>query len=91
MVRLSRSAFLSWGQRSFFHWLMASSSRSRARPVGRWQVQSSLRRLRHTCETSYRTPHCRSISLAVSVRRNLDDRNKPVLAAPFRTLGAGML
>src|SRR5271170_219536 len=61
---LAERFFLSWGQRTFFHCWMALSSRSRARPVGRWQLQLSLRRMRHTCEGSYRTPCCCSISLA---------------------------
>jgi hypothetical protein len=33
--------------------LIACSSRSRARPVGRWQLQLSLRWIRHTCEESH--------------------------------------
>ena len=61
---LAERFFLSWGQRTFFHCWIACSSRSRARPVGRWQLQLSLRRMRHTCEESYRTPCCCSISLA---------------------------
>src|ERR1700761_8911782 len=61
---LAERFFLSWGQRTFFYCWMALSSRSRARPVGRWQLQLSLRRMRHTCEASYRTPCCCSISLA---------------------------
>jgi len=41
--------FLISGQRLRFHCAMARSSRSRARPVGRWQLQPSCRSSRHTC------------------------------------------
>src|ERR1700686_4281739 len=41
--------FFNSGQRSFFQRWMAFSSRSRARPVGLWQLQPSRRRIFHTC------------------------------------------
>src|ERR1700719_3412231 len=41
--------FFNSGQRSFFHRSIAFSSRSRARPAGRWQLQPSCRRIFHTC------------------------------------------
>ena len=40
--------FLSCGQRTRFQYRMAFSSRSSARPVGRWQLQPSRRRMRQT-------------------------------------------
>src|SRR2546421_11933542 len=40
--------FLISGQRSRFHRLMAASSRWMARPVGRWQLQPSERKMRQT-------------------------------------------
>ena len=48
--------FLICGQRYFFQWRMPSSLRSTARPVGRWQDQLSLRRMRQTWSSWYRTP-----------------------------------
>src|SRR6516225_2567420 len=60
---LTQGFFLSCGQRLRFQCRIASSSRSRARPAGRWQLQFSLRRIRHTCEGLYRTPYCCSMSL----------------------------
>src|SRR5258708_6491359 len=41
--------FLISGQRLRFHCAMARSSRSMARPVGRWGLQPSCRSRRHTC------------------------------------------
>src|ERR1700730_10698213 len=41
--------FLSWGQRYFFQRWMASSSRSSARPAGRWQLQPNCPSRRQTC------------------------------------------
>ena len=41
--------FLISGQRFCFQRRMAASSRSRARPVGRWQLHPSCRRIRHAC------------------------------------------
>jgi hypothetical protein len=48
MVRRSPSAFLSRGQRTRFQYRIVSSSRSSARPVGRWQLHPSWRRMRQT-------------------------------------------
>ncbi len=42
------SVFFSAGQRTRFHRRMAASSRSSARPVGRWQLHPSCLRSRHT-------------------------------------------
>src|ERR1700694_1723505 len=41
--------FFNSGQRAFFQRWMALSSRSRARPAGRWQLHPSPRRIFHTC------------------------------------------
>jgi hypothetical protein len=49
--------FLMAGQRYLFQCRMASSSRSNARPVGRWQLQPNCPRIRQTCPGWYRTPH----------------------------------
>ena len=56
--------FLSSGQRRFFHPPIAGSSRSSARPVGRWQLQPSFSNSHPTCPGWYFTPQSRSISLA---------------------------
>jgi hypothetical protein len=45
---LAERFFLSCGQRTRFQYRMAFSSRSSARPVGRWQLQPSRRRMRQT-------------------------------------------
>src|SRR6516162_3701027 len=45
---LAERFFLSCGQRYFFQYRIACSSRSSARPVGRWQLQLSLRKMRQT-------------------------------------------
>src|SRR5216683_3063572 len=41
--------FLSWGQRYCFQRWMACSSRSSARPAGRWQLQPNCPSRRQTC------------------------------------------
>ena len=46
---VGRSVFFSVGQRTRFQWRIAASSRSNARPVGRWQLQPSCLRSRQTC------------------------------------------
>ncbi len=56
--------FLISGQRFCFHTRMAASSRAKARPVGRWQLQPSCRRIRHTWPRWNRTPHSSSIKCA---------------------------
>src|SRR5215469_4540158 len=56
--------FFNSGQRSRFQRLIFSSSRSKARPVGRWQLQPSCRRMRQAWEGSYCTPHSCSIRSA---------------------------
>jgi len=53
---LAERFFLICGQRYFCHCRIACSSRSSAFPVGRWQVQLSLRRMRQTWSWWYRTP-----------------------------------
>ena len=45
---LAERFFLSCGQRTRFQYRMAFSSRSSARPVGRWQLQPSRRMMRQT-------------------------------------------
>ena len=45
---VGRSVFFSVGQRTRFQWRIAASSRSSARPVGRWQLQPSCLRSRQT-------------------------------------------
>ena len=52
------------GQRFCFPRRMAPSSRSRARPVGFWQLRTRSRTMRHACAGWYRTPHSRSIRSA---------------------------
>ena len=42
--------FLISGQRFCFHSRIFSSSRSSARPTGRWQLQPNCRRMRQACE-----------------------------------------
>ena len=45
--------FFNCGQRSCFHRRIFSSSRSIARPVGRWQLHPNCRKIRHTCPGWY--------------------------------------
>jgi len=45
---LGGSVFFNAGQRTRFQWRIAASSRSSARPVGRWQLQPSRLRSRQT-------------------------------------------
>src|SRR5207248_696668 len=45
--------FLISGQRFCFHSRIFSSSRSSARPTGRWQLQPNCRRMRQACEAWY--------------------------------------
>lgn len=47
-LALALGFFFSAGQWVCFHQRIASSLRSSARPVGRWQVHPSCRRMRHT-------------------------------------------
>jgi hypothetical protein len=56
--------FFSAGQRSRFQRRMAASSRSMARPAGRCGLQPRPRKIRHTCDELYDTPHVRSIKSA---------------------------
>lgn len=44
----SRGVFFTLGHSTFFQCAIAFSSRSRAFPVGRWQLQPRRRRIRHT-------------------------------------------
>ena len=76
--------FFRAGQWVSFHQRIASSLRSSARPVGRWQVQPSCRRMRHTWLGWYRTPHSTSISSATrpDVHSPLP---KPKASAPRRS------
>src|ERR1700751_5716360 len=61
---LRQGFFLIRGHSTFFQRAIRCSSRSSARPLGRWQLQLSRRNRRHTCEGSYRTAYCCSISFA---------------------------
>ena len=49
--------FFSSGQRWRFQRRMAASSRSRARPAGRWQLQPNWRSNHQTCRGENWTPH----------------------------------
>jgi hypothetical protein len=49
--------FFSSGHRTRFQRRMAFSSRSKAFPVGLWQLQPRSRKIRHACTLVYRTPH----------------------------------
>ena len=53
---LAERFFLICGQRYIFHCRIACSSPSSAFPVGRWQVQLSLRRMRQTWSSSVSHP-----------------------------------
>src|SRR5713101_6246143 len=53
---LAEGFFLIRGHVTLFHCRIACSSRSSALPLGRWQVQLSLRRMRQTWSSWYRTP-----------------------------------
>jgi hypothetical protein len=61
---LSEGFFLRAGQRYRFHWRIACSSRSKALPAGRWQLQPRSLSRRHTWPGWYRTPHSRSMTSA---------------------------
>jgi hypothetical protein len=56
--------FFMAGHRTSFQRWIAGSSRWVARPVGRWQLQPSERRMRQTCPGWYRRPVWRSIRSA---------------------------
>jgi hypothetical protein len=56
--------FFNSGQRTRFQRRIPVSSRSKAFPVGRWQLQPKSPRIRHTCTVVYRTPHSCSIRSA---------------------------
>ena len=56
--------FLISGQRCCFHRRILSSSRSCARPTGRWQLHPNCRRIRQACEGWYFTSHSCSIKWA---------------------------
>src|SRR5205823_11389481 len=68
---LALGFFLTSGQRLFCQRLMAGSSRSRAFPVGRWQLHPSFFNNQLTCPAWYFTPKSCSISSATrsSVQR----------------------
>src|SRR5947207_2007760 len=70
---LAKRFFLICGQRHFFQCRIACSSRSSARPVGRWQLQPSLRRMRQTWSWWYRTP----------VRCSMRSRTRPAVHSPL--------
>src|SRR5262249_48253631 len=61
---LALGFFLSSGQRRFCHCLMAGSSRSRALPTRRWQLQPSFFNNQLTCPAWYFTPKSCSIRSA---------------------------
>ena len=56
--------FFSSGHRPLFQRRIAGSSRSKALPVGRWQLHPRSCRIRHACTVVYRTPHSCSIRSA---------------------------
>jgi len=60
----SLGVFLTSGHSTFFQWAIAFSSRSFARPVGRWQLQPSCLRIRHTWPGWYSTSNSCPISSA---------------------------
>src|SRR6266849_1959946 len=53
---LAAGFFLIRGHVTLCHCRIACSSRSSALPLGRWQLQLSLRRMRQTWSSWYRTP-----------------------------------
>lgn len=80
-LAFASGVFFRAGQWVFFHQRIASSLRSSARPVGRWQVQPSCRRMRHTWLGWYRTPH--SISINSATRPDVQSPfSKPKASAP---------
>lgn len=54
---LSFGVFFNCGHRSFFQRRIISSSRSKARPTGRWQLHPSCRSTHQTCPLEYRIPN----------------------------------
>jgi len=78
---LFRSVFFRAGQRVCFQRLIAASSRSSARPEGRWQEKPSETRMRQTWLSLYERPKRRSISWPTrgSVHRSV---GKPSARAP---------
>jgi hypothetical protein len=56
--------FLSSGQRCLFQRLTTTSSLSKARPIGLWQLHPRCRNNQPTCSEVYRTPKRSSISSA---------------------------
>ena len=63
-LSLPFSVFFNAGQRCFFQRRIASSSRSKARPTGRWQLQPNCLKSLQTWVEVYRTPHSCSIKCA---------------------------
>jgi len=61
---LALGVFFSSGHRTRFQRRIAFSSRSKALPVGRWQLHPRSRRIRQACTVVYRTPHSCSIRSA---------------------------
>ena len=59
---LSFGVFFNCGHRSFFQRRIISSSRSIARPTGRWQLHPSCRSTHQTCPFEYRMPNSRSMT-----------------------------
>ena len=59
---LSFSVFFNCGHRRFFQRRIVSSSRSIARPTGRWQLQPSCFSTHQTCPLVYRMPNSRSMT-----------------------------
>src|ERR1035437_4570787 len=75
------SVFFRTGQRVCFHRLIAVSSRSSARPEGRWHEKPSETRMRHTWLSLYARAKRRSINFPTrgSVHRSV---GKPSASAP---------
>ena len=89
--------FLISGHRFCFqHWI-AASSRSRARPVGRWHPHPICRRMRRACPGWHCTPHSVSVSnmrrgpQVAFVAESLRAALQPALDAPqvFRATPQG--
>src|SRR5262249_5771655 len=78
---LFSSVFFNAGQRSRFQRRIAASSRSSARPVGRWLLKPTPTRIRHTWLSLYRRPNFSSISCPT--RRNVHSSvANPCASAP---------
>ena len=85
MIRPSFRAFLISGQRFFFHCRIASSSRSKARPVGRWQLHPNCRNIRQTWPGWYVTPQASPIKWATRLAVHRLVSYPSCFGSPFQT------